>query len=105
MPGSRGSAVPTEGACVIHSPSLHRLGCMELLLNPWQILLRELHLLVQMLETRNAEVCHTLAFHPELQFSLQISHPARGDGAPSRLLCAGLNATVPVLSGQIQECC
>lgn len=81
-----GSAVPTEGALVIRPPSLCRLGHMELLINPSQLLLKELHLLAQMLETCNAELCSTLAFQTELRFCLRI-------------------VTVPMIPGQIQECC
>lgn len=47
-----GSAVPTEGALVIHPPSLCCQGHRELLLNPRQVLLRELRFLAQVLETR-----------------------------------------------------
>lgn len=74
-------------------------------MNPWQLLLRELHLSAQTLETCNAEVCAMLAFQPELQFCLRISHPARRDEVLGRLYCEGLNVTAPVLSGQTQECC
>lgn len=55
---------------MIHLPLLCRQGHTELLLNPRQVLLRELHPLSQELEIPGA---NPLELHAELQFCLWIS--------------------------------